>query len=147
MDEEKVRQWLKETVVRDWLKEMVGDAVELWWIEAAAGGTFGLADCLVGLQGRWLPIELNVDEAGGGKLLKATVRPAQIRFHTRSHLSGLATAFLVGRECGGNMVRYWFVAGCEAERLQDGKVHADLCYPVYTAKSVLKALRGLSKPL
>lgn len=81
-----------ESDLRDWLK-INWPEKKLFWVEAAMGGTVGFPDAVLRIGDRWVPTELKVGEELKGGFLKATVRPAQCRFHRLA--AEAKSAFLV----------------------------------------------------
>ncbi len=127
-NESDLRTWLKRAAIKS-------DASNrITWIEAAPGGTFGMADCLIAVdselcrsnrlpgngEGYLLPCELKVVKPASGNLYRADVRPAQVLWHETMAKLGIRTIFLVlviGKTGDGNV---GMIPGCRARQLAKG---------------------------
>tara|TARA_R110000824_G_scaffold15883_3_gene66582 strand:+ start:21670 stop:22059 length:390 start_codon:yes stop_codon:yes gene_type:complete len=81
--------------VRTWVREQLGD--ESFWVEAAAGGTVGMADCLWMMDGRLWPIELKYGNVEAG-WWSGSLRPQQEKVGRRMMAGGVGTWILVGED-------------------------------------------------
>jgi len=91
----------EESVLRERLRKEWRGPGELAWVEAASGGTVGIADVFVPLDLRhgYMPVELKwwkvAKSFEGNDYVSMTARPAQIRFHRLAAEAKQRTAFLV----------------------------------------------------
>lgn len=82
-----------ETNFNNWFREN-------WYgffsrLEPGRGATFGSADVLVIIEGKFFPIELKIAKIHHGKLICRKIRPQQIYWHNQAVRFGGITFFLV----------------------------------------------------
>lgn len=99
-----------EGELRAWLKS-IWPKDRLQWIEQARGGSVGFPDALLGLPGgEQLPLELKLWKEGPNGV-RCPIRPAQIRWHTKRHLSGGRSALLFGVDSGKDYFDIYVMPG------------------------------------
>lgn len=85
------KPFFTEACLRKWFKDEA-DRLDLpsrlYWIEAARGGTFGLQDLFLSMDGRLWPIELKAGNLQDGAV-RASIRPAQRRIARRMSNQGI----------------------------------------------------------
>jgi hypothetical protein len=88
----------READVRRWWKEQArsaGEAEALFWVEAGAGGTFGMPDLFYAWNGVLWPFELKLGKVRNG-VLSVSVRPQQKAVWRRMSRAGIITSICVG---------------------------------------------------
>ena len=120
-DEFEPKSRFSERDVRKKFKHIMGEQV--FWAEAAPGGTAGLTDCFVNYQDLALPVELKIAKFTNlKKSLKMVVRPAQRRFHNQAIKNKMKTVFVVGVESGDILALYMFAyINCPVDVLFENK--------------------------
>ncbi len=83
-----------EKDVRRWVRDL---ELPNFWVEAAAGGTFGFSDCVLGVAGQPLFMELKLGKLHNG-IVRFNVRPQQRRFMMNAQRAGFKCALAIGVE-------------------------------------------------
>src|SRR5215207_806401 len=86
LSESDLRIWLR----RNWLGVLPD------WVEYAIGGTVGLPDVYLPVEGRSIPVELKVAHMLVDGSWTFHVRPSQIRWHEKTYRAGRRSAFMIG---------------------------------------------------
>ncbi len=90
---------INETRLRRWLKriwetpDILSSKVE--WHEAGVGGTVGAPDCVIRIGDTSYGVELKHWSLDKSENFKASIRPAQVKYHTMASVSGAKTVFIV----------------------------------------------------
>lgn len=140
-----------EADVRQWLKNVDPfNGNSLFWIEHRGGGTVGMVDVLVAVDGVLYPVELKF---GGIKLgeggtsegfWRVKLRPGQVAVHRRMAKLWVHSFILIGSELGNGV---WIVDGGEAvKNIQNGtKMKSERIKDWISLATALKNGVGISR--
>jgi hypothetical protein len=107
---------MTESDLRRWVRKELGD--HTYWVEHARGGTVGMADCLIAIDKRLVPLELKVGllrEKESEMWWKMSMRPAQTQIADRLHGQGIGTFVLVGNVYSKDL---WLMGDCAFDKVE-----------------------------